>query len=106
MPDNPNPRSRNRTRGARATRKRTAAALRSDTRTVAFARTDDAHTLAGNPNKAKRHAAKLDNSPRFTPRQYAPGAPDAKRHYMPTLETSFARIPSLPPILSKRVPTR
>lgn len=113
MPDNPNPRARNRTRGARATRKRTAAALRSETRTVAFAGARDANgesqavRLDGNPNTAKRHAAKLDNRPRFTPRQYAPGAGEsAKRHYMPSMETRFAGIPSLPPILSKRVPTR
>ena len=55
-----------------------------------------------NPNRGKRHAAKLDNSPRLTPRQYAPGAPDSQRHYMPTLETSFARIPSLGSTLTKR----
>lgn len=76
---------------------------------VAFPRSreDNAHRLDGNPNTAKRHAAKLDNSPRFTPRQYAPGAGrDAQRHYMPALETSWQGTPSLPPLLTKRVPTR
>jgi hypothetical protein len=94
-------RKRNRTRGTRATRKRTAAALRSDIRTVATV-AGERVSLIENPNRAKHGAAKLDNSPRFTPRQYAPGAPDAQRHYMPTLETSWARIPSLGTHLSKR----
>jgi hypothetical protein len=58
--------------------------------------------LDGNPNTAKRHAAKLDNTARLTPRQYSPGTPDGKRHYMPTLETSWARMPALGSHLSKR----
>lgn len=52
-------RASNRTRGAKATRKRTAHAIRSETNVVAFARTEDAHTLTENKNNGKRHAARM-----------------------------------------------
>ena len=97
-------RAAGRTRGTDATRKRTAEALQTNIRTVAFRGNEDAaHSIVANPNTGKRHAAKLDNTPRLTPRQYAPGATRAsQRHYYPTLETRFARIPSLGSTLTKR----
>ena len=83
-------------------RKRTSAQnIRSEVRTVARVN-GDTLKLDANPNRAKRHAAKMANDPRLTPRQSAPGAPHGKRHYMPTLETSWARMPALGSHLSKR----
>jgi hypothetical protein len=77
-------RAENRTRGAKATRKRTAAAMRSETNVVAFSRTPDAMTLAQNPNRGKRHAAKLENLPRLSKNQGARKRGETAR--MPYLE--------------------
>jgi hypothetical protein len=100
-------RKRNRTRGAKATRKRTAALLQSHTDTVAhFGRGDqrEAIALAVNPNKGKRHAARMTPPPRVSKNQGARARGEIARR--PYLETSWPRIPSLPSMLTKQPPTR
>lgn len=75
-------------------------ALESQTNVVAFRRTPDAQTLAQNPNKGKRHAAKMDNAPRLTFRQDAPGSHEStERRFRYLQQTRNGR--TLP--LSKRV---
>ena len=99
MPEQPNKPTRAQRGIPRGGKRRSPGTFRSP---VAFLGSEDAHTLAFNPNTAKRHAAKLANDPRFTPRQTSPGTPNGKRHYMPTLETRWAGIPALGSHLSKR----
>lgn len=87
-------------RAANKRRVRARRALESHTNVVAFQRTADSHTVAANPNKGKRHAARMANDPRETFRQYSPGAPASKESRFRYIEqTRNGR--TLP--LSKRV---
>jgi hypothetical protein len=94
-------RKRNRTRGAKATRKRTAQLLRSHADTVAHFGHGDAResiALDLNPNRGKRHAA------RMAPAQENSGA-RTKHDPRIELRTSFDRIPALGTIHTKNRPT-
>jgi hypothetical protein len=103
-------RSRNRTRGVKATRKRTAQAIRSETNVVAFARTEDAHALTGNANSGKRHAARANVNVHTDPaaaRRARVIENEGRRAHgekMTTrwLDRTWAGLPSLPPVISKR----
>jgi hypothetical protein len=97
----PNPaRAANRTRGVKATRKRTAAALESHANVVAFQRDPDNRThLDTNPNRGKRHVAKANPTGRANSGERRRNEPRIE------LRTSFERIPALGTIRTKNLPT-
>jgi hypothetical protein len=107
-----NPARAYRARGKRLKRRaaRTRNALRSEPSTLAFRGTDDAHNLAPNPNRAKRHASRanlnLHDDPSEAARARVSGNEGRRRHggtcRTPELKTTFARIPSLGPAYSRR----
>lgn len=87
---------RQRGRAAAKRRQRTRAAMRSETRTLAFAGSEDAHTLAQNPNRAKRHTAPAS--------QRDPRTADRKRtEPRKLLVTTFRGLPSYPPFRTKNI---
>lgn len=108
----PNPARAYRARGRQAKRQkaRTANALRSETRTLAFRGSEDAHSIAPNPNRAKRHASRanlnLHADPSEAARARVSGNEGRRRHggtcRTPELRTTNARIPALGAAYSRR----